>query len=272
MFSPYYAWSRRRGAGDPLDHCAINAVLYGRRARRWSMTERGRAGLRRDATHLEIGPSSLRWEGDALVVHLDERSLPLPRRLRGTVRVHPTALTGHQLVLDGGGVHRWRPIAPRARVEVSLTEPDVRWSGAGYLDSNAGSGPLEDSFVRWDWSRGTTRDGTVILYDVARRDDTQQGFAMHVDRRGQVEPFTPPRRIALPSSRWLVQRRTRADEHVAPRVVQTLLDAPFYARSVIASSLRGEPVVSMHESLSLDRFRAPLVQAMLPFRMPRVRR
>jgi len=26
----------------------------------------------------------------------------------------------------------------------------------------------------------------------------------------------------------------------------------------------------VHESLSLDRFRAPWVQAMLPFRMPRV--
>ncbi|RYX95695.1 MAG: hydratase, partial [Bradyrhizobiaceae bacterium] len=27
-----------------------------------------------------------------------------------------------------------------------------------------------------------------------------------------------------------------------------------------------------HESLSLDRFKMPIVQAMLPFRMPRARR
>jgi carotenoid 1,2-hydratase len=28
----------------------------------------------------------------------------------------------------------------------------------------------------------------------------------------------------------------------------------------------------MHESLALDRFRMPVVQAMLPFRMPRARK
>ena len=50
---------------------------------------------------------------------------------------------------------------------------------------------------------------------------------------------------------------------------QTLEDAPFYARSVIATRLRGEDVTAVHESLSLDRFRAPWVQAMLPFRIPR---
>jgi carotenoid 1,2-hydratase len=31
----------------------------------------------------------------------------------------------------------------------------------------------------------------------------------------------------------------------------------------------GEDVAMMHESLSLARFRKPIVQAMLPFRMPR---
>ena len=31
----------------------------------------------------------------------------------------------------------------------------------------------------------------------------------------------------------------------------------------------GESVDLVHESLSLDRFRMPIVQAMLPFRMPR---
>jgi carotenoid 1,2-hydratase len=34
----------------------------------------------------------------------------------------------------------------------------------------------------------------------------------------------------------------------------------------------GTPAQAVHESLSLDRFRAPWVQAMLPFRVPRARR
>ena len=40
VFSPYYAWARQRGAADPVNHCALNVGLYGRRAARWSMTER----------------------------------------------------------------------------------------------------------------------------------------------------------------------------------------------------------------------------------------
>ena len=52
-------------------------------------------------------------------------------------------------------------------------------------------------------------------------------------------------------------------------MVRTLEDAPFYARSLVAAKLLGESVILMHESLSLDRFRMPVVQAMLPFRMPR---
>jgi carotenoid 1,2-hydratase len=45
VFSPYYARARRRGVGDPLNHCAVNAVLYGPRAKRWAMTERDRSAL-----------------------------------------------------------------------------------------------------------------------------------------------------------------------------------------------------------------------------------
>jgi carotenoid 1,2-hydratase len=52
-------------------------------------------------------------------------------------------------------------------------------------------------------------------------------------------------------------------------VVATLQDTPFYARSVVSTEWYGTPATAMHESLSLDRFRTPWVQAMLPFRMPR---
>ena len=65
-------------------------------------------------------------------------------------------------------------------------------------------------------------------------------------------------------------RSVRSED--AASVVRTLEDAPFYARSVISARLLGEPVTLMHESLSLDRFKMPIVQAMLPFRMPRARR
>jgi carotenoid 1,2-hydratase len=56
---------------------------------------------------------------------------------------------------------------------------------------------------------------------------------------------------------------------VPPRVMQTLEDTPFYARAVLESGLLGQRVVSVHETLNLRRLTSPVVQAMLPWRMPR---
>ncbi len=269
MFSPYYAWARRRGRGDPLHHCAVNAVLYGPGRKRWALTERGRGSLQCDAVSLAVGPSSLSWDGDALTIRLDEVTVPIPSRLRGTVRVHPAALLDRTFTLDAAGQHRWSPLAPCARVEVALERPSLRWSGQGYLDTNAGAAPLEDSFERWDWSRATLGRGTAVLYDVTRRDGSALSIALRADSSGRVEDMEPPPPLRLPRTRWGVERATRADAGQDARVLRTLEDAPFYARSVLSSRLLGEAVTPMHESLSLDRFRLRAVQVLLPFRMPR---
>ncbi len=266
MFSPYYAWTRRHGAGDPLGHCALNVALYGPRGR-WALTERGRGVVRREANHLAIGPSALSWDGNALLFDIDEVTAPIPARLRGRVRVHPSALTGHTVPLDAAGRHRWSPLAPCARVEVELDRPSLRWSGHGYLDSNSGNAPLEADFARWDWSCARLPDGAAILYDVSWRDGGGQSVALRIDRAGRATPFPPPPPVVLPRTRWGVERRTRAED--AARARRTLLDAPFYARSVLQARLLGESVTAMHESLDLGRFASPWVQAMLPFQMPR---
>ncbi len=272
MFSPYYAWARRRGPADPESFCALNVALYGPRRKRWALTERRATSLARDRTSLAIGPSALAWDGAALTVRIEEMTVPFPSRLRGTVVVHPAALTGHTATLDAAGRHRWSPIAPVGRVEVAMDSPALRWSGHAYLDSNAGDRPLEDDFVCWDWSRADLPDGAALLYDVTRRDGTDLSLALRTDRAGAVAPFDPPPRAALPSTGWRVRRATRADAGFRPSVTKTLEDTPFYARSVLATRLLGHDAVAMHESLSLDRFRSPLVQLMLPFRMPRMRR
>ncbi len=268
MFSPYYALSRRFGAGDPLQHCALNVALYGD-TRAWAMTERGSAAVCRTATELAIGPSALRWDGDSLRIDIAERTLPFGRRLRGTVRVRPEALTGRSYALDVECRHRWSPLAPRANVEVALEQPALRWSGPGYLDSNGGEVPLEDSFSHWSWSRTTLGDGSAVLYDVTQHAHPGAMLALHIDRHGAVRDLPPPPRHALPrTALWRVARDTRAAPGAA-HVTRTLEDTPFYARSVIESQLLGQRVTAMHESLSLRRFRQPVVQSMLAFRMPR---
>jgi carotenoid 1,2-hydratase len=272
VFSPYYKWARRKGPADPFDHCAINVALYGPRAR-WSMTERGEAGVWRSASHLAIGPSALRWENDALTILINERAAPLPFAMGGRIRVHPQTLFNRAFALDPTQRHRWLPYAPLARVEVEMTSPGLRWSGAGYFDHNCGSEPLEAGFTRWDWARAHGRGGATIHYDSALRDGAQSALALRFAPDGRIEDApAPPRQPMRRAPVWRMARAARCDDGAAPKAQWTLVDAPFYARSVISTTLDGEAVTGVHESVDLDRFTAPIVQMMLPFRMPRLRR
>lgn len=272
VFSPYYAAARRRGGGDPLHHSSLNVALYGKAGYRWSMTERGRESLHRGESWLQIGPSGLEWDGTCLTIHFDEITAPLPSRIRGTVRVYPTAIVGQCYRIDSAGRHHWEPLAPCARVEVALERPSLRWSGGGYLDSNRGDEPLEAAFQRWDWSRTALKRGAAVLYDVTCRDGSGSLLGLRFDPAGGVEPFEVPPRVTLPTTLWRVKRRTRVDPQGSVRVVETLEDTPFYTRSVLQTQLLGEAATAMHESLCLDRFSSRVVQLMLPFRIPRALR
>ncbi len=265
VFSPYYAWS---GRTDPLNHCAVNVALYGARGQRWAMTERGRDRVTRERDRLEIGASSLSWDGTALTINVDEVTAPLPSRIRGAIRLEPTGLNGQSFTLDAKDRHFWRPIAPSARVSVDLVAPDLRWRGGGYFDANAGREPLETAFVHWTWSRAALAKGAAILYDAERRCDGPLSLSLRFDKSGRCEQLEPPPVAALPRTRWRLARQTRADSGEA-EVTRSFEDTPFYARSLVSGQLFGEQVAAVHESLSLDRFVNPLVRLMLLFRMPR---
>ncbi len=272
VFSSYYAHAIRAGKGDPENHCAMNVVLYGPRGKRWAFTERGRAALRRGATSLSIGPSSLSWEDGVLTARIDEITAPIPTRLRGTIRLFPGATTQHDFFLDANGNHRWRPVAPVSRVEVDLDRPRLSWAGGAYHDCNHGDEPMERAFREWDWCRAPVGDDTAILYNVSARDRSSLRLALRVDPAGTVSHFDVPPAVALPQTKWRVSRSTGADPDYPVSVTQTLEDAPFYARSVLATKLLGRETTAFHESLDLDRFDARWVQALIPFRNPRALR
>ncbi|MET0675734.1 MAG: hydratase [Bradyrhizobium sp.] len=251
-----------------MQHCALNVAIYGPR-KRWAMTERRQRAIARTGTSLVIGPSSLRWDGEALVIDIDEITNPLPSRLRGRVSIHPAALTEETLSLDAGRRHRWWPIAPCSRIQVDLKQPELRWLGEGYFDINHGDAPLEHDFAGWEWSRASTRKGMTVFYDTAPRDGPAAHLAMRFNRRGEVENVDSLPQTPLPRTGWRIDRAGHGDPAQPVKVTRTLEDAPFYARSQLSAKWFGETVDVMHESLSLNRFRRPIVQAMLPFRMPR---
>jgi carotenoid 1,2-hydratase len=270
VFSPYYAWSNW---ADPLQHCAINVALYrldGSRGR-WAMTERGAGDVTRDATQFTVGPSSLRWEDGVLVADIAEITFPLISRLSGQIRITPQVQTNHEIILDTKGKHSWRPLAPRARVDLAFASPDLQWSGDGYFDSNSGSEPLERAFQRWHWGRAHRGEDLMLFYDVDRRDGTKSALALKVDQHGTVSETLSPNTQALPPTFWRIGRKAWADHGASLSVTKTLEDTPFYARSALKTILDGQRVTMMHESLDLDRLKNPIVRAMLPFRMPRRR-
>lgn len=234
------------------------------------MTERGRGALSRTADTLAIGPSALRWDGTALVIDIAEITAPLPSRLRGTVRLEPLCTPGLEWPLDPAGRHIWRPIAPRARVEVALDKPGLKWRGEGYFDSNSGAEPLEAAFRDWRWSRAHLRRDTVVLYEGNRRDGSGFALGLAFDEAGVARPVALPPEIVLPRTGWRMPRATRADRGAKVVIRRTWEDSPFYARTALSTRLLGEAADAVHESLSLDRLRSPVVRAMLPFRMPRV--
>ena len=132
---------------------------------------------------------------------------------------------------------------------------------------NWGDVPLEDSFRSWTWARADTRDGCHVIYDAMLSDGARSGFLLDISRDGNRRQSPLPKAVSLPAGRWGMPRSVAAAGTVTVR--KTLEDAPFYMRSLIALERGGETVIAVHESLSLERFRKPIVQMMLPFRMPR---
>lgn len=264
MFSPYYAWSGRTA---PQNHCALNVCLYGRGVKRWAMTERRAGAVQSSPDVFQIGPSSVRFEDGALIYDIAEHCAPLPYPVRGTVTIRPEIEQGETFTLDAHARHVWRPRWPRAHVEAVFDAPDLSWSGDGYVDMNAGVEPLEAGFTSWDWSRAPTEDGAAVLYDSVWKDGDTQSLALRIRADGRAEHFEPPAPVALPGIDWGVARGTRSEG--GARVIETLEDTPFYARSLIETELLGARRASMHESLDLTRFSSRWVKALLPFRMPR---
>ena len=232
------------------------------------MTDRGEEALALERHGIHIGPSSMRWEGDALVIDIDERTWPHLHRLRGRVTVHPEAVTSVELPLTPAGTHVWRPFAPEARIEVALDRPGWAWSGHGYFDANFGTRALEDDFRFWTWGRYPTRRGAVTFYDAARRDGSDLGVAVSFEK-GRAQAVEAPPRTPFRRSLWAVRRETRADPGTAPRQVKAMLDAPFYCRAAVETTIHGERTTGVHEALDLDRFASPLLKPMLAVKVPR---
>jgi carotenoid 1,2-hydratase len=268
VFSPYYAWAGKRGRANPENHCALNVAIYSKGKGRWAMTERGQRHCARSATQFTIGPSQLSWDGDCLSIDINEVCVPLPQSIKGRIKLWPQQLFGYSTPLDTHGKHRWGPLAPSARIEVDLAAPGLKWEGHAYLDSNEGDEPVSQGFHTWDWSRARMRDGsTVVFYDMQAPGTADRVLSLRFTPRGEVQSVASPPAQSLPKTAWRIQRRMRSTQAV--KVHEQLEDTPFYQRALLQFEYAGERLLAFHETLSVPRLVSPVVQAMLPWRMPR---
>lgn len=265
VFSPYYARARKRGPATPMEHCAINVALYGG-TRRWAMTERGGRHVKRSPTLFEVGPSAMEWDGNELIIRFNERCSPLPFPIRGEVRLRASQFYADSVDLDSDGKHHWQAVAPTARVDVKLESPQLTWSGTAYHDMNWGSEPLELAFRDWMWLRAETPHGTTVLYDVTTRSGVRRAFGRRFES-GHVWEQALPEQQELSTGFWGMRRPILSEG--SAQLKATLEDAPFYTRNHVSVTIDDQSCDAVHESLSLTRFAHPVVQLMLPFRMPR---
>ena len=269
VFSPYYYRANQKAPADPNHYCCINVAVYSPGKKRWTMTERKREAMHRDAQYFSVGPSDLTWENDRLTIRINERAIPFGQKVSGTITVHPESLFNYSVPLDAGKQHRWGPLAPTARVAVDLPNPGVKWTGHAYLDSNEGDEAIDRPFLEWDWARAGLKDGsTAVIYDVTEKSGQENLLLLRFTKSGTVETIDEAPRQKLPLSWWRIQRHLRSQTPV--RVIQDLEDTPFYTRSVLEAQWLGEPVHAMHETLKIPRFSSTVVQWMLPWRMPRI--
>lgn len=231
------------------------------------MTERGARHVMRQPDRFSVGPSSMAWENDGLTIEIRERCSPVPFAVLGHIRLVPGMMYHTPIALDAACKHHWQAVAPLGRITANFSNPRLNWSGNAYHDMNWGEEPLEQGFHRWSWLRAATSNGTEVLYDVERRDNTRLAFG-RCFRDGNVTERSIPPRHAMAGGLWGMDREVLSE--TPPRLIAKMEDAPFYTRNLIGMTMDGISCEAIHESLSLNRFIHPVVQMMLPFRMPRI--
>ncbi|MFK8029546.1 MAG: carotenoid 1,2-hydratase [Gammaproteobacteria bacterium] len=263
VFSPFYKRAVARGLTDPLDYCAINVALYSKRHARWVMTECPQKQVHREPHLFGVSNTQLEFSGETLTINIDESAAPIPQRVKGRVRVHLQSQTSTEFDLDARKRHQWWPFSPSTKVEVEFEKPSLRWSGNGYFDTNRGAEPLHEGFNSWHWSRAHLDDNTHLTYNAIDRSGKASSLGLKINAQGETEHTAILDQVPLPASTiWRAPRAAHLSGQ--PKVARTLEDTPFYARSILSNN-NGEQ--TMHESLSLTRFRANWVTTLIPFRM-----
>ncbi len=283
VFSALYADRMAAGvAASPFDHPMVNLALYDRGRRiAWVLSEYPREALEVISPDLDlrIGRSRVWKEGGSYRFEVNDRDVPRGRDVTLTVRFHPEemGIAPPDARLSRDGRHRWGSPAPRCRVEVTSSSPELSWSGWGYHDVNRGEEPLHAGFQRWSWARVHLPGETRLVYDAVERDGARIAHLL-VGREGRLEQRELERPPSGQLTPWLLR---------VPKVLEAgsfegaplfgrrealWESSPFYARWPSRFGTDGgELGRGICEEVDLSRFARPGVRWMLRHRIYRMR-
>jgi hypothetical protein len=94
--------------------------------------------------------------------------------------LYPETATTLSLALGSQAQHWWQPLLPRARIEVLMQKPPLRWAGTGYLDTHYGMSPLDEGMRGWSWLRAHRTNGTTVIFDVAATGESPHVHALSI--------------------------------------------------------------------------------------------
>ena len=259
LFSPRYAAAARAGA-SPLDHSAVNFVLYHRgRTVAWAFSEYSARAVHQNGGVLQIGDSRFSYEDGRIVIDVNERSAPFGGAVTGRIVLTPQGAVGPEIPLRRDLPHYWQPLAPRC--SASLTVGGKTHEGFGYHDMNHGEELLGERLAGWRWARVHDAERTTISYSL---DDTicvvaEQG-SVSVQRHARVACDDTRTRWLLAVPKSIVTRASSLS------VKHTLESSPFYAR-LEGSNGEQHGIV---EIADFRRFLRPTLRWMAHVRMRRV--
>lgn len=242
IFSPRYSRSR----ASPRKHAAVNFAFYEKGTRRhWVLSEYD--GVETSGDQLQIGQSTLRYEGERLLVHVNDVTAIWGKPVSAKLELTPEGPSHAPVQLVEGLSHHWHPIAPRARATVHVDE--LQLEGRGYHDGNHGDVPLGSDLRGWDWARSHTNDRTTIHY---RPWKAQRGWQVEVDSKS-----ASARQVAMTAPE---AQRTGWGLPVPKRPSTRLLESsPFYARMETGTDTLGEVA-------DFERFHQPWIRWMAALR------
>lgn len=270
IFSPSYHRAKLATSADPWAHCAFNLAIYAPTQEWWVFSEYIQSEANINAREMTVGPNHIQNDGLSYRCQFSERTATLLNvgscDVEGEFEISAPAFMDVDFSVDPKQEHIWKPIAPFARFSMRLKNPNLQFSGNGYIDHNHSAAAPEQTLSQWRWARYhlPSHEAELMFYikDIAGEEKRLHLlFDAHGHHIGDATYASSYRR-----HRWGLNSMLDRP-HGKLSKIENMEDAPFYSRNALHLETSKGPVRGISEHIDFDRFKKPWVQFLTPFKI-----